>query len=135
MLTNQYVACVNQELERLLVFETVFKEYLHTCKNIEKGNCYASENFDRLRLYLSKNILRYNRFVEQCARITAPSGYETFNQRLIEGLRGIKNGVTMTLRAIEPDRLNTRLFDAGMAQQVEARADIDAAFAQIEVCV
>ena len=32
-----YVEVINQNLERLLVFETVFKEYVHTCKNIEKG--------------------------------------------------------------------------------------------------
>lgn len=43
-----YVEVINQNLERLLVFETVFKEYVHTCKNIEKGNCYASESLDRL---------------------------------------------------------------------------------------
>ena len=34
-----YVEVINQNLERLLVFEAVFKEYVHTCKNIEKGNC------------------------------------------------------------------------------------------------
>ena len=52
-----YVEVINQNLERLLVFETVFKEYVHTCKNIEKGNCYASESLDRLRLYFTKNVI------------------------------------------------------------------------------
>ncbi|WP_179395517.1 hypothetical protein [Lacticaseibacillus absianus] len=133
MLKDQYVARVNQELERLLVFETVFKEYHHTCKNIEKGNCYASESFERIRLYLSKNILRFNRFVDQCAKLSAPHGYEDFNRTLIDGLQGIKKGVTLTLMAIEPDNLDATLFNAGLSQQEQARAEIDAAFSQIDV--
>ncbi|WP_262316746.1 hypothetical protein [Lacticaseibacillus parakribbianus] len=133
MQTDQYVQCVNQELERLLVFETVFKEYFHTCKNIEKGNCYASESFERLHLYLSKNILRYNRFVDQCAKVTAPRGYEEFNRRLIEGLQGIRNGVLLTLMAIEPDKLDASLFNAGLTTQKQARDAIDQAFSHIQV--
>lgn len=132
MLAQDYIAYVNAELERLLVYETVFKEYIHTCQNIEKGNCYASESLSRLREYFSKNVLRFNRFVDQCALVTAPKGYVTFNRQLIAGLRGIQHGVSVMLMGIECDQVNHQLFDTGLKQQKDARAAIDHAFMALE---
>ncbi|MCI1894962.1 MAG: hypothetical protein LKJ29_01860 [Lactobacillus sp.] len=133
MLTTEYIQCVNQELERLLVFETVFKEYAHTCRNIEKGNCLASESFSNIRLYFSKNIIRFDRFVQQCAKVTAPSGYERFNNTLIDGLKGIRKAVLAILGAIEPDHMDHEQFEDGLEAQKAARAEIDHAFEEINV--
>lgn len=128
MQTDQYVITVNQKLERLLVFETVFKEFFHTCLNIEKGNCYASESLAQLRTYFSKNVISFNRFVDETARLCAPRGYQKFNQILIGSLAKIGTGVAMSLMAIEGNGVDHRLFETGIAQAEAARAAIDAAF-------
>lgn len=133
MQTKDYVQCVNQELERLLVFETVFKEYAHTCHNIEKGNCLASESFERVHLYFTKNIIRFDRFVDQCAAVPAPSGYERFNQLLVNGLKGIREAVIEMLDAIQPDHVDHSQFSTALAQQQAARRQINTAFEEINV--
>lgn len=79
-----YVEVINQNLERLLVFETVFKEYVHTCKNIEKGNCYASESLDRLRLYFTKNVIKFCNFVDSVNAESAPCNYAAFHKVLVK---------------------------------------------------
>lgn len=132
MSTDEYVASVNQQLERLLVYETVFKEYVHTCRNIEKGNCYASESLARLRDYYSKNVLRFNRFVAQCEKLQAPRGYAAFNQALISGLEDIRAGILMTLSAIYDNGVEHPRFEQGVEEQQQARAEINEAFARIE---
>lgn len=131
MLTEDYVQVVNAQLERLLVYETVFKEYTQTCLNIERGHCYATENLERLRGYFSRNVLRFNRFVENYGKIQAPKEYGDFNALILSGLKGIKHGVSMMLMAIEKDGLNHGLFEAGLAKQKQSRTEIDGAFTHI----
>ncbi|MFD1394021.1 hypothetical protein ACFQ3L_10635 [Lacticaseibacillus jixianensis] len=133
MQSKDYVQCVNQELERLLVFETVFKEYAHTCHNIEKGNCLASESFERIHLYFTKNVIRFDRFVDQCAAVSAPSGYERFNQLLVHGLRGIRASLIDMLNAIQPDHVDHSQFSGALRQQQAAREQINNAFEEINV--
>lgn len=126
-----YVEVINQNLERLLVFETVFKEYVHTCKNIERGNCYASESLDRLRVYFTKNVIKFCSFVDSVDAEAAPCNYAAFHRVLVSGLRGIRSGVLDILQAIGPDQIDHERFDAGLAEQQAARAQIDSAFSKI----
>ncbi|WP_423492856.1 hypothetical protein [Lacticaseibacillus paracasei] len=126
-----YVEVVNQNLERLLVFETVFKEYVHTCKNIEKGNCYASESVDHLRLYFTKNVMKFCTFVDSVDAEAAPCNYAAFHKVLVNGLRGIRGGVLNMLQAIGTDKVDHDRFAAGLAEQQAARAEIDTAFSKI----
>ena len=126
-----YVEVINQNLERLLVFETVFKEYVHTCKNIEKRNCYASESLDRLRLYFTKNVIKFCNFVDSVNAESAPCNYAAFHKVLVSGLCGIRSGVLNMLQAIDTDQVDHERFAAGLAEQQAARAQIDSAFSKI----
>jgi len=126
-----YIQTVNQYLERLLVFETVFKEYIHTCKNIDKGNCYASESLDRLKEYFSKNIIRFNTFVNKVGQLSAPTEYAAFNSHFVEALNEMREGVYGTLIAIDDDAVDHSRFDASVTQQQEAREKISSIFEYI----
>ncbi|MCI1987333.1 MAG: hypothetical protein LKJ69_12395 [Lactobacillus sp.] len=131
MLSEDYIQIVNQELDRLLVYETVFKEYTTTCHKLEIGNCYASENFERLHDYFSRNVLRFNHFVAECYRIQAPAEYTGFNQTLLTSLEAIKHAVSLMLMAIDVDGVNHTLYDSGLHEQARAHKALDAAFAAI----
>ena len=118
-----YVEVVNQNLERLLVFETVFKEYVHTCN--------ASESLDHLRLYFTKNVMKFCTFVDSVDAEAAPCNYAAFHKVLVNGLRGIRGGVLNMLQAIGTDKVDHDRFAAGLAEQQAARAEIDTAFSKI----
>lgn len=132
MQAQEYTAYVNRQLERLLVYQTVFKEYIHTCRNIEKGNCLASESLTSLRDYFSRNLLRFNRFIDECTATEAPAGYKRFNRIMLDGLRGVQQGASEVLMAIEPQHVDHQLLERGQAQQEQARMRIDSAFSVIE---
>ncbi|MFD1484211.1 hypothetical protein ACFQ5J_03075 [Lacticaseibacillus baoqingensis] len=131
MLTEDYIQLVNQELDRLLVYETVFKEYTATCHKLEIGNCFASENFEQLHDYFSRNVLRFNHFVSECYHIQPPAGFTDFNETLLTSLEAIKHAVSLMLMAIEPTGVNHPLYEAGLHEQARAHSELDAAFALI----
>ncbi len=132
MLNEDYIQTVNIALERLLVYETVFKEYGLTCHKLEIGNCLATESFSQLHDYFSRNVLRFNRFVSDCSKFKAPHGYTTFNRTFIHCLEQTQQAVSMMLMAIEDDGVNHQLYDRGVKMQEQARAQLDAAFATID---
>ncbi|KRK70193.1 hypothetical protein [Lacticaseibacillus nasuensis] len=131
MQADDYIAYANAQLERLLVYETVFKEYVHTAKNIEKGNCYASESLERLRDYFSKNVLRFTKFIGEVEAVTPPAGFCNFHAELVGGLQDMSHAVSVTLMGIEPTGVNHQLFDVGCVQEAAARTRIDHAFDQL----
>lgn len=128
MQTQSYIVLINQYLERLLVFETVFSEYNQTTRNIVKGNCYASESLERIKDYFAKNAIRFDRFVSQINQVQAPDGYLTFNQRLLAALEQFNTGVLTTFNAISCDKIDQEQFETGISYQESAKAEISAAF-------
>ncbi|KRM72730.1 hypothetical protein [Lacticaseibacillus brantae] len=131
MQEQTYIYTINQYIERLLVFETVFKEYAHTCQNIDKGNCYASESLSRLKEYFSKNLIRFNTFVQTVSQLSAPNKYAVFNQHFIEALKEMQSGAIGTLRAIDDENVDHSRFEASVEKQAQARQRISSIFEYI----
>lgn len=124
-MSQDYCRYMNQQLERLLVFEGVFKEYQRTVANIERGNCLASENLAALKDALCKNVLRFNRFVAECARHNVPENVQPVHQDVVAGMMIVSHGLEKVVAAINAVSVDHFYYEKGLSQHDAGLAHVN----------
>lgn len=131
MLIDTYIKTMNRQIDRLAVYDLVFDQYTLTCHKLEVGNCLATESYEQLHDYFSRNMLRFNKFVQECNDVIPPVELESFNNSFLAALALNQQAAMTMLIAIEADGVNHRLYNRGVAEKKRAHQDIQVAIAQI----
>lgn len=131
MLIDTYIKTMNRQIDRLAVYDLVFDQYTLTCHKLEVGNCLATESYEQLHDYFSRNMLRFNKFVQECNDVIPPVELESFNNSFLSALALNQQAAMTMLIAIEADGVNHRLYNRGVAEKKRAHQDIQVAIAQI----
>ena len=58
----EYLVVLNQVTNKLIIFEEVFSEYVHTAKDIIKGKALVGESLPLLQKYFSQNLQSLKQF-------------------------------------------------------------------------
>lgn len=131
MLIDTYIKTMNRQIDRLAVYDLVFDQYTLTCHKLEIGNCLATESYEQLHDYFSRNMLRFNKFVQECQAVTPPVEMESFNNCFLDALALNQQAAMTMLIAIEPHGVNHHLYNRGVAEKKRAHQDIQVAIARI----
>lgn len=131
MLIDTYIKTMNRQIDRLAVYDLVFDQYTLTCHKLEIGNCLATESYEQLHDYFSRNMLRFNKFVQECGDVVPPVELESFNNCFLAALALNQQAAMTMLIAIEPDGVNHHLYNRGVAEKKRAHQDIQVAIARI----
>ncbi|WP_407890997.1 hypothetical protein [Lacticaseibacillus sp. N501-2] len=131
MLNDTYIKTMNRQIDRLSVYDLVFDQYTLTCHKLEIGNCLASDTFEQLHDYFSRNMLRFNKFVQDCHAITPPDELAGFHASFLAALALHQQAAMTMLIAIEPVGVNYRLYNRGVAEKKRATKEIQVAIARI----
>lgn len=131
MLIDTYIKTMNRQIDRLAVYDLVFDQYTITCHKLETGDCLANENYEQLHDYFSRNMLRFNKFVSECQAVVPPTELAGFNTNFLTALSLNQQAAMTMLMAIEPQGVNHRLYERGVAEKQRALQDIQVAVARI----
>lgn len=128
MYNSVYLTDVTRQLERLLVFKQVFNEYIHTCENIMCGNCLASENLTNLRNYFTRNLVRFQPFLEEIRSINVPKRYNRLHEDILISVDAYDRAISKIMDAMRGDRFDQTEFGMGKTDQERALSSIDSVF-------